>query len=80
MFVEVDMNISLGRIYDVLITEIGVLTIPREDHYEIRNLSNISKKTMFTSSRDTSGTNIGALYKANALFKIDIYTEHKPSI
>lgn len=74
------MNISLGRIYDVLITEIGVLTIPREDHYEIRNLSNISKKTMFTSSRDTSGTNIGALYKANALFKIDIYTEHKPSI
>lgn len=70
------MSLSLKEIYDVLITEIGILTIPRNDGFEVRSLTKISSEGM----RDNSGTSIGSHHKANALFKRDIYFDVAPAI
>lgn len=70
------MSLSLKEIYDVLITEIGVLAFPRNDEFEIRSLTKISSESL----RDNSGTNIGSHHKANALFKSDIYFDVAPAI
>ncbi len=80
------MNVSLKELYDLLITEIGVLAIPRTipgnsghrayEQYEIRSLT----KTSAESRRDNSGVNIGSHHKANALFKEDVYFEHAPAV
>lgn len=79
-FVEVIMSVSLGKLYDVLITEMGVLVIPRNSAYEVRNLTIPTKRKSYEKIRDTSGTSIGVRHKANALFKKDIYSEDKPAI
>lgn len=70
------MSLSLREIYDVLITEIGILTIPRNGEYEVRSLTKKSSESL----RDNSGTNVGSHRKANALFKSDIYFEVAPAI
>ncbi len=70
------MRLSLREIYDVFISEIGILTIPRNGECEIRSLT---KKTS-ESLRDNSGTNIGSHRKANALFKSDVYFRQAPAI
>lgn len=73
------MYVSLKDIYDVLISEIGVLAIPRDDSYEIRTLTSIKYKN-YSNIRDTSGTNIGTFRKANALFKKDIFFASGPAV
>lgn len=70
------MSLSLKEIYDVLITEIGVIAIPRDNQYKINSLTRVS----YDNIRDTSGTNIGAYQKANALFKRDVYLGNGPAV
>lgn len=70
------MSLSLKEIYDVLITEIGVIAIPRNNQYKINSLIRVS----YDNIRDTSGTNIGAYQKANALFKRDYYLKSGPAV
>ena len=70
------MSLSLKEIYDVLITEIGVIAIPRNNQYKINSLIRVS----YDNIRNTSGTNIGAYQKANALFKCDYYLKSGPAV
>ena len=69
------MSLSLKDIYDLLIKEIGILTIPRKDKFEIRRLTSNRN----TNQRDTNGTKIAAYKKANALFQSDVYSSGVPS-
>lgn len=70
------MSLSLKEIYDVLITEIGVIAIPRNNQYRIKSLTRVS----YDNKRNTSGTNIGAYQKANALFKSDFYSKNVAAV
>jgi len=71
------MSISLEKIYDLLITRIGLLVIPRRGKdLEIRQLTNTKKGNYTNKQRDTSGTNVGAFQKANALFLEDVFADN----